>query len=66
MSLAFQMKDLKGIFVELPLRPSEEPVSSMSLYKQVQGSDLTWTPPPGIPPLRDGRARGQLEGAKLV
>ncbi|CAO2642439.1 hypothetical protein LEMLEM_LOCUS26180 [Lemmus lemmus] len=49
MSPAFQMNDLKGIFVELPPRPSEEPVSSVSLYKQVQGSDLTWTAPPGIP-----------------
>lgn len=35
-----QPSGLKGVFVGLPPRPCEEPESSVSLYKQVQGSEI--------------------------
>lgn len=38
-ALCPQLSGLKGVFVGLPSRPSEESESSMSLYKQVQGSE---------------------------
>lgn len=34
-----KLSGLKGVFVGLPPRSSEESESSMSLYKQVQGSE---------------------------